>query len=455
MGMWADMLALLPAAIPLLPTGIIAYDWYYYPFSRLPRVELHNYAECDLAAPLAAQGIEYWGCAMNGAFRHEPMPVFGERLGNARDWWRRCAEVNAGGFLMTSWEPSRLAVELSTVVDAAAATLWTDPGADDATSLLTRGFERVFGHAQARELARAALRADEHAFTGYARWEINERWDGAATRDGKARYQKERSYFRRLSARGASRPAAFQATMEFRRYLAERDTFVRGAASRILNLRRRLARRGTGDPSVRRGLTVLGEEARDFAGSIRQGARAARAMWQLTRDPQRTGPNEALVVRDRERLTALSLWIRRAVRSPAKVVEPSPVCGRWQLRFEVRLRAPALQKVVLERRDADGRWTATHSRFTIEFRAAGARAESDIRREFSAPVPDRSTPLRIGVRGVGQVEISRIELTDGATILHPRLPNPHARHRIGAPPQRTGFPILDWETNTGEIVLEF
>ena len=93
MGMWADMLALLPAAIPLLPRDLIAYDWYYYPFARLPRVELHNFAEIDLAAPLQARGIEYWGCAMNGAFRYEPMPVFGDRLANILSWWKRCRRV--------------------------------------------------------------------------------------------------------------------------------------------------------------------------------------------------------------------------------------------------------------------------------------------------------------------------------------------------------------------------
>ena len=144
MGMWADMLYFIPEAIPLLPRGIIAYDWYYYPFRRRPRVELFNFAERDLAGPLRRRGIEYWGCPMNGAFRFEPLPVFGERLANIRAWWERCRRTNAGGFLMTSWEPNRLAMEMTTVVDAAAASLWLDPTMRRPDEMLAQGFGRVF-----------------------------------------------------------------------------------------------------------------------------------------------------------------------------------------------------------------------------------------------------------------------------------------------------------------------
>ena len=76
------------------------------------------------APPLRAHGIEYWGCPMNGAFRYEPLPLFGDRLDNLRSWWSRCQRVGAAGFLVTSWEAYRLALELTTVVDAAAANFW-------------------------------------------------------------------------------------------------------------------------------------------------------------------------------------------------------------------------------------------------------------------------------------------------------------------------------------------
>ena len=90
LAIWADMLALLPDAIEHLPSGIAAYDWYYYAFAKHPRFEARNFADYDLVPALNARGIDYWGCPMNGAFRHEPLPVFGDRLANAISWWRRC-----------------------------------------------------------------------------------------------------------------------------------------------------------------------------------------------------------------------------------------------------------------------------------------------------------------------------------------------------------------------------
>gem|GEM_PF-3780116 len=61
LGLWADMLYYLPEVIPLLPRGVIAYDWYYYPFRQSPRVELFNFAERDLAPALRAQGDRLLG----------------------------------------------------------------------------------------------------------------------------------------------------------------------------------------------------------------------------------------------------------------------------------------------------------------------------------------------------------------------------------------------------------
>jgi hypothetical protein len=455
LGMWADMLALIPEAIPHLPPGIIAYDWYYYPFGKLPRIEPRNFQEYDLAPALRSRGIEYWGCPMNGSFRYEPMPVFGERLANIRDWWRRCGAVNAAGMLVTSWEPNRLAVEMTTAVDAAAACLWLDPGVDDSPGMLERGFARVFGRTGARDLARSALACDDRAYVGYARWEINDRWDACVTRRGVSRFESERAFFTRLAGRGAALPGPLRASVEFRRYLAERDVYVRSASAAVLALRRRMARYGPGDAQVLRGIEALLRHADQFAASIAAGGRAARALWILTRDRRVRGPNERMVACDATRLRALRRWIAGAAADPSRLSSASPVCGAWQLLFDIVLAEPALQRVVVEACGKDGAWRILQARTAIEFRAQAARPRTSIRREFSAPVEDPRVPLRISVRGLGRIGVANVELTDGITSLRPRG-WPGARKRvIGLVPPRTGFPELDWDANSGSVDLRF
>jgi hypothetical protein len=454
LGMWADMLALVPGAVAHLPPGIIAYDWYYYPFGRRPRIELRNFAEYDLAPALAARGIEYWGCPMNGSFRHEPLPVFGERMANIRDWWRRCRAVGAGGMLVTSWEPNRLAMGMTTVVDAAAACLWLEPEIDDAPGMLARGFSRVFGGPRGRDLARSALACDERAFVGYARWEINDRWDACATRRGVSRFEAERAFFGRLAGQKGL-PAPFRASVAFRRYLAERDVYVRSTAALILSLRRRLARAGPADPRVGRGTSMLLGHADQFAATVRAGRRAARDLWRLTRDPRVRGPNERIVEADAVRLRALRRWIVRAAADPARLSAASPVCGAWQLRFDVILERPALQKVVVEGRNADGSWRDLYGRMALEFRAEAARPRTEIRREVSVPVSGRDPGLRIAVRGVGRLGVANVELTDGVAVLRPRGWNPRRTRFLGSAVPAGGFPDLDWERNQGSAELHF
>lgn len=446
LGMWADMLYFVPEAIPLLPRGIVAYDWYYYPFQRKPRVEFFNFAERDLLPALRKQGIAYYGCPMNGAFRYEPLPVFGDRLANLRSWWQRCAAVKADGFLVTSWEAYRLALETTTVVDAAAASLWLEPDRDDATTLLTRGLEQVFPSKHAARQARALLAADEHAFAGYARWQINERWDVFAGNESLKPYQAEVRFFERLQSPEFHWPAPFAASLGFRLYLAWRDVQVRAAARGVFKCRRLLAR---GDAAAAQ--TLLDDllaDAKRFARELQSGRAAAAAMWRRTRDAERRGQNEMLLARDAARLDEWVAWLRRARRQPALVADSTPVCGRWQLQFIVHNFAPAVAKVMVEQEEADGTWRELASRHTIEFRAPAARAATRIRREFTVPVGDAEIPVRVRVNGVGQLGISHVALTDGCTtrtdarFRRPRVLGRKAPRRGLPDPMQSGKPTV-------------
>lgn len=416
MGLWADMLYFLPEAIPLLPKDVTIYEWYYYGFPRRPRVELFNFAESDLGERLRARGLTVWGCPMNGSARYEPLPHFTDRLENILSWWRHGSKIGTAGLLVTSWEPFRLAMEMTTVVDAAAATLWLNPGVIEPREMLARGFARVFGQATARKSARVALACDRYPFSGYPRWQANERWDTVSRREPLAPYRKEVRYFAKLAQASRQLPAPLRASVEFRHYLAVRELFLRQAA------------RETGRTTT----AATRAAARHYARALIVGQRAVRAMWCFTRDRRVRGANERILLQDAQRFHA---WQRG-----------EPVFGGpWQLGYTVRNFAPALQLVGVEQQQADGSWHSLQSCLTIEFQTSAAHPHGSFVREHAAPVawtgdPAGAPRLRLVLRGVGQVSVERVELRGGRKI-YPILPR---AKKLGQPAPKAGLPELNW-----------
>jgi hypothetical protein len=446
MSLWGDMLYFLPDSIPQLPPGITIYEWYYYSFERRPKVEIFNFVEIDIATPLKKRGIQLYGCPMSGAFRYEPLPLFHERLENIIAWWNYCRRIGAAGFLVSSWEPYRLAIELTTAVDAAAATLWLEPEVTDPKKMLEKGFERVFGK-RGPAAARLALACDRHPFGGYPRWQINERWDSVSRREDLKPYLREASHFTKLaaSAKRQNTPPALRASLDFRHALAVRDVTVRQLA------------RATSASFQNTGSKIKTKRASASADSsiastlerlsicLRKGKRAARTMWTRTRDPAQASPNEAILQRDELRLRALK--------------RGEPVFGgSWQLCYQVWNFAPALQRVGVEQLGIDGAWTTLQSCLTIEFQAHAANQRSDFIREHAAPVEwtgDHSQPprLRVFIRGVGQVKVGRIVLMDTSRSFAVKSRQTWAL--IGKLAPMSGLPELDWKTNQGELALAF
>lgn len=416
MGMWGDMLYFLPEAIPLLPKDVTIYEWYYYGFPRRPRVELFNFAESDLGERLRARGLTVWGCPMNGSARYEPLPHFTDRLENILSWWRHGAKIGTEGLLMTSWEPFRLAMEMTTVVDAAAATLWLNPGITEPRAMLERGFARVFRASTERKAASVAMACDRHPFSGYPRWQANERWDTVSRREPLAPYRQEVRHFAKLVHASRKLPLQLRASVEFRHYLAVRELFLRQAA------------RDAGKKSTPATQTA----ARHYARALLVGQRAVRAMWRFTRDRRVRGANERILRQDAQRFRP---WQRG-----------EPVFGGpWQLCYTVRNFAPALQLVGVERQQPDGSWQPLQSCLTIEFLTQAAQPCGTFVREHAAPIEDADDPanppvLRLMLRGVGQVRVERVELRHGRSIwpLTPRL------KKLGQPAPKAGLPELDW-----------
>jgi hypothetical protein len=428
MGMWGDMLYFLPDATRQLPKDIAVYEWYYYAFKRRPRIELFNFIESNLGEQLTRRGLEYWGCPMNGAFRFEPLPHFTDRLENIRSWWRRRHQLNAAGILITSWEPNRLAMELTTVVDAAAASLWLDSDRLEPREMLERGFARAMRKTtvgvarpasirrRAKAAANVALACDKYPFSGYPRWEINSRWDVISRRESLTSYHAEEKHFRALMRRSQMLPSlqSLQASVGFRWYLAARDLLVR---------------------QLQKGI----DAKRALQEAHRIGLRAARKMWASTRARRVQGPNEKILLDD---LARLHEWQRGG-----------PVFGSgWQLCYRVHNFAPAVQLVAVEQQLSNCTWVPRQACYTIEFQGAAAKPRGPFVREHAAPVTwdgDAHHPpmLRFVARGLGQVKISHAVLYDGRKTIRLRTP----RNVLGTACVRSGFPRVDTSENSDTL----
>src|SRR5690606_22254003 len=126
-------------------------------------------------------------------------------------------------------------------------------------------------------IAKKLLVADRHAFTGYARWEINKAWALASGPKTIAPLRNTLTYFNRLQRETSNWPACLAASIAYRRYLAARDVFVRESQTEILALRRDSIR----GFSLTNKLTRQLNAAKQFEQDWRNGHAAALKMWKL------------------------------------------------------------------------------------------------------------------------------------------------------------------------------
>jgi hypothetical protein len=450
---WGDMLIMLPGAIPLLPRGLSVFDWCYHAFRRNPRFELYNFAEYDLAPALKKHGIHYWGCPMNGAFRHEPLPVFGERIANAVSWWDRCQRTQAAGFLVSSWEANHLTPEMTNVVDAAIAGLWLEGDACDTSTLLQRGFQRVHQNTPARSAAQArlALACDERAFASYAQAERHRYWDSAHSDEGPARAGADMRFFQRSYSRQLDEP--FKRSIGWRLYLAQREFFVKKSSDQILKARRLWSRQKT--PRLEALLQGLEAASQTFSAQLDLGAQAAKSLHELTRKRNFPNANSQIIESDRRKLAGWKKWLSSVMKDAENLKLASPLAGRWQLCLTVHATRPAANLVVIQQQNESGDWHDLRLRHTIEFRSGSARPRSKAKRTWSVPIEDPDLPLRIGLRGVGEVAISQVRLTDGISTRTDRTLKPATRKKLGSIPKSAGWSHLDWTTNADQLDLSF
>jgi hypothetical protein len=202
-------------------------------------------------------------------------------------------------------------------------------------------------------------------------------------------------------------------------------------------------------------LAELATRTTALALALRSGRRAARTMWCRTRDPARQGQNETILAADAARLRRWRTWLRAASHDPRRIDTACEVVGRWQLQLTVHNAHPALQCIVVQQQSADGTWHDLARRYTLEFRTAAARPRARFAREWSVPVEDADRPLRLTLRGIGEVGISHVQLTSGR-ITRPNHAWPtRQRQHLGTPAPTDGWVDFDATVNRGHLMLEF
>ncbi len=440
LGMWADMLALLPDAISLLPRGISAYDWYYYPFNKRPKLELRNFDSYDVSKALKRQGIDYWGCPMNGPFRYEVLPVFKERLINCIDWWKRCLETKASGYLVTSWETQRMGAEIPRLVDAAVAGLWLEKEYDPKT-LLELGCKRIYGKG-GRKTAQILWKTDRYPYSGYTRWMINSNWKSLYDAGNLKRWRKEDHFFKVLN-KVKDLETSVSLLLRLRGYIAARDLWVRESSQQIDALQECILL--SDNKVLRKHLNFLSLHTLKFKKHLISVRSVAKKVWARTRNPKERGPNELMLIEDLKRLEMWNSWLVAAKKNIGKVRKESVFGSPNRLLFTVENKFPALQRISIQQQHKGGSvWKELFSTFFIEFLAKAAVKKTVLEYPLSIPLIGtkigQKPSLRVSVQGFGKLYIRNIRITDGITT-HNLRPDTIC---LGQDAPKKGFPVFDW-----------
>jgi len=481
MGMWGDMLYYMLDAIPLLPKDIVVYDWYYYPFKQLPKVELYNFAEVDLTGLLTDAGIDVYGCPNNGPFNKEPITPFIDRLENVISWWRYCHRKKTKGILITSWSPNRTSPELNTLVDAAAASLWLNPGETDPKKMLEQGVNRAWG-SRKPSVAKLIEKVEKYQYCGYYRWQTYDNWRALANGDPVTPFRREEKHFRGLVDRAETGQTSvpFKNILNIRHYIAQKDLFLSENSARIFHARQCIARIFRARQNLARSqrtsaLTCL-QKIQTAAGELltanRKALKSTRLVWRRSRSITEKNPTEEMLHADQRKLVELGRFLEQAKKDLSLLWQANPLTGQWQLLFRVRTTEPALQGTVVQVPDEKG-WKNIHSVWSLEFIAEAGNAKADFNRHHSVSIEwdgIKALELRLAVRGFGRLEIYDLCLTNGVQTLTPqqlvhgggaiknleaiiRQDEPHAVFGNRAP--RVGFPPIDWTANQCWVDVNF
>jgi hypothetical protein len=472
MAVWGDMFYYFPELIPRIPIDVTIFDWYYYPFDRLPRVELYNFRQVDSARKLRRAGLEVWGCPNMGAFFREVSIRFQANVENVRSWWRYGQETDCTGLGITSWFNPFCTSELNVLGNAMAAECWLAPASDTATAM-RQGIERMYGpEAHAALPILAAL--EQYPLVGNWHWQIiTSSLDKMATLESPPRLAAEVTTLTKAAAAAEASgvPSAVRDTARVRSYYAVKEWLAR-AGSRMLFQARQAAAAG----ATRRYahcLTTLHAMLDACERALPIAMTATESLWALSRPVTLANPLLTNMRRDAESYTRLRHFLAEATARPEQIFDTCDLLGARQLLVRVRNRRPCLQGLEVQVSTDGQQYRSLHRLYLLEFDAAAGQRVSNVIHTHAILLPDDlpiNVPLyvRLKANGIGEVDIAQPVLLDGAIKRHPRRVTDtfgattdadrlldRGWATVGAPAPTKGFVTPEMQNSEQFITVEF
>ena len=409
-GIWGDMFYYYPSDAAALDRDILIFDWYYYTFERLPRVELFNFAEMDTRAIWRQNGLESWGCPASLWTVMMPLGLPEHAVENTKSWARYHAADPAPGIMVTQWELSTSSVDYAPPVEGAIAGLLWNPDTEEPSALFADSCRKLLGEAELAPLIEelGAKRLHGHC---------DLRWLRAASVADMLTYG-DPSHDLAVAVRAdelAGEIARFAPGSPQPDLVRSHVTAARWQAYQYRKRARvNEAARLAIDGRCREAADAL-RPLKDEAGAL---AEATQALWNKNRYPEDSAPTPA-------RLRNEAGWFAGEVAALEAATAAKPYAGqltRAVIAVHVINTHPAIPCFSVET-STDGASFKSRCRcYILEFDPHAAHPESDERLTYALPVenPEEARFIRITAFGDGQFTLSGVRLHHGARTWKPR-----------------------------------
>jgi hypothetical protein len=410
---WGDMFGFYPHAVRQLDPDVLIFDWYYYAFEHVPRIELFRFAEFDSLALWKQRGLDAWCCPWSLCTVVMPMNEPGQSIQNAQSWLRYQRQRGFDGLMCTQWELKATSIDLCPPIEGAVAAAAWEQDVSEPGVLLRRSCDHLFGRPQ---LAPWLEELGRYRFNGHAarRWLHAPNLASMITGADDARDGADIVRAERLEAMAAE----VQTLAQGARRAASLEVLTCSASWAAYQYRKRSAVNQAAVDAVARRYADAAEHLRSLPAVARRLAQQWQAQWDRNRfadDPSATP----------SRLRDEAQWIDTEVQTLQLAAAGEPYRGALQhpvLLLEICNSHPGCPSVAVSS-SRDGRhFVDRGAAWVLEFDNHAARPRSDEQLRYAFVLPEIADGrwVRVAPRGGGAVTLTGVRIGRGARQWLPR-----------------------------------